>query len=240
MRKADRRRPTGCAAATRGAGGARPRRRLPGCAGSGPAGSPRSALMPGLAALHSPGTGNLHFGAVARAMKASCAAGRDVHARPPITAVRRERGQAVIAHPRVPTRGRVHRVRRAVVGPPGCTAGAPRIRASPRSADPTCGGRHRAARGARQMYPVPHRAAVPRRPPDQAHRWAGHARADRHAGRRRDATGALAPVRRTWPCTLGWPGTWWSPKRFWRTGLSELQRRRAAGPPSAPARGTCR
>jgi len=181
----------------------------------------------GLAGLHSPGTGIVDFGAVARAMERELRGmGVEFALGRTITAVRREHGQTVLAHARGAYRAAwsvlcagLWSDRLAV------SAGAspdPRI-------VPFRGGYLRLAadgppivRG--MVYPVPD--------PDLPFLGV-------HITRHIDGHVMLGPtamlvgardaynVRTLRPqdllSTLSWPGTWIVAKRFWRTGLGELR-----------------
>ncbi len=181
----------------------------------------------GLAALHSPGTGIVDYGAVAAAMErelrglgVTFALGRE------ITAIRRERGQAVLAHS-----GGCYLAAGSIVCAGlwadrlAVTAGAPPDpRILPfRGAYLRLAGHRPVLRG--MVYPVPD----PRLPFLGVH-LTRHVDGQVLLGPTAMLVGARDAYRvrtvrpRDLASTLGWPGTWVVAGRFWRTGLTELHR----------------
>ncbi len=180
----------------------------------------------GVAALHSPATGIVDFGAVARAMERGLRSGGVTFALGcTVSAVRREHGQTVITH-----RAGAYRAARSILCAGlwsdrlAVSAGAP---ADPRIV-PFRGaylrlsvGQPSVVRG--MIYPVP----------DPELPFLGV-----HVTRHIDGHVMLGPtamlvgardaydVWRLRPqdlfSTLSWPGTWIVAKNFWRTGISEL------------------
>ncbi len=188
----------------------------------------------GVAALHSPATGIVDYGAVAAAMERELRdAGADFALGREVTAVRRDRGRTILATSAGPI---------AAAWAIGCAglwadrlavrAGAP---ADPRIV-PFRGAYLRLAPGQGQIvrgmiYPVPD--------PDLPFLGV-------HITRRIDGSVLLGPTAllvaardgyRPWPATpaavprllgdlretLAWPGTWGVARRFWRTGISEIR-----------------
>jgi (S)-2-hydroxyglutarate dehydrogenase len=180
----------------------------------------------GLAALHSPGTGIVDFGAVARAMEQELRAKDVAFALGcEISAVRREGGQTILEHA-----GGRYRTASAIVCAGlwsdrlAVSAGAP---ADPRIV-PFRGAYLRLADGQPpvvrgMVYPVPD----PRLPFLGVH-------VHRHIGGHvmlgptamlvgaRDAYNLWTVRPRDLASTLSWPGTWVVARDFWRTGLSEM------------------
>jgi L-2-hydroxyglutarate oxidase LhgO len=181
----------------------------------------------GLAALHSPATGIVDFGAVARAMEQELR-GKDVTFALgcTVSAVRRERGQTILEHA-----GGRFRAAAAIVCAGlwsdrlAVSAGAP---ADPRIV-PFRGAYLRLAEGQRpvvrgMVYPVPD----PRLPFLGVHvtrHIDGHVMLGPTAMLigARDAYNAWTVRPRDLAGTLSWPGTWVVAREFWRTGLSELR-----------------
>jgi L-2-hydroxyglutarate oxidase len=164
----------------------------------------------GVAALHSPATGVVDFGAVARALADDVAArGGEVRLGADVDGVERRNGRTVV---------RVAGGEPVIAGGAVLCAGAAASRlAVAAGADPDPrivpfrGGYLRLAREARDLvrgliYPVPD----PRLP------FLGV-----HLHRRIDGEVDLGPTALL-TGGLGWPGTWRVAARFWRTGLQEL------------------
>ena len=172
----------------------------------------------GVAALHSPVTGIVDFGEVARALAADLAGRACAIVTGCGVERRRRRAAAALAlrHARGETRAALRRLlRRRWVGPAGGRGRRPPTRAScPSAALPAAAAR--APRpGARADLPGARPvAAVPGRAPDPAHRRRGVARPHRAARRRTPALGAHA---RAGPAPGGWRARWW------RTGLTEMR-----------------
>ena len=187
----------------------------------------------GVAALHSPATGIVDFADVARALAARARRAR----RPGRHRLRRRGRRAAQADgSRCATRRAETRARFAVF----CAGGA---------LGPAGGAGRRLARPAHRPLPRRLPAPAPERRdlvkgliypvPDPSLPFLGV-----HLSRHIDGevslgpTALLAPGRHL-PRTLAWPGTWRMARRWWRTGLTELQPRRQ--PPLArPRRGRVR
>ncbi len=188
----------------------------------------------GVAALHSPATGIVDYGAVAAAMERELRdAGADFALGQEVTAVRRDRGQTVLATSAGPIAAAW------AIGCAGLWADRLAVRAGA-PADPQIvpfrGAYLRLAPGQGQIvrgmiYPVPD--------PDLPFLGV-------HITRRIDGSVLLGPTAllvaardgyRPWPATpaavprllgdlretLAWPGTWGVARRFWRTGISEIR-----------------
>jgi (S)-2-hydroxyglutarate dehydrogenase len=181
----------------------------------------------GIAALHSPATGIVDFGAVARAMEQELRGqGVTFALGCTVTSVRREHGQSVVAHA-----GGSFQAAWSIV-----CAGlwSDRIAVSAgASPDPRIvpfrGAYLRLADGQRQIirgmiYPVPD-PELPFLGVHLTRQIAGHVL----LGPTAMLVGAR-DARRAWSVrpadllsTLSWPGTWGVARRFWRTGISELR-----------------
>ena len=197
----------------------------------------------GVAALHSPATGIVDFGAVARALEKELRGqGVDFALSTAVTGVRRDGSQTVLDH----SRGR-YQAGWAILCAGlwsdrlAVSAGAP---ADPRII-PFRGAYLRIADGQEpvvrgMVYPVPD-PELPFLGVHVTRHIDGHTLLGPTAllAGARDAY-RLAVVR---PGdllgTLSWPGTWKVARKFWRTGLTELAWRPAAGPSRRPARSTC-
>ncbi len=181
----------------------------------------------GRAALHSPATGIVDFGAVARAMERELrAAGVTFALGCPVTALRRCRGQAVITHA-----AGSYRAAAAIV-----CAGlwSDRLAVSAgASADPRIvpfrgaylrlsAGQPRVVRG--MVYPVPD-PELPFLGVHVTRHIDGHVMLGPTAMLvgARDAYNVWTIRPQDLLSTLAWPGTWVVAKNFWRTGISELR-----------------
>ncbi len=181
----------------------------------------------GLEALHSPATGIVDFGAVARALEAELRAKDVTFALGcTVTAVRRERGQTVVGHA-----GGGYRAAWSIVCAGlwsdrlAVSAGAP---PDPRIV-PFRGAYLRLAAGQPQVvrglvYPVPD-PGLPFLGVHVTRHIDGHVMLGPTAMlvAARDAYNPWLVRPRDLVSTLTWPGTWIVAKNFWRTGLSELR-----------------
>ena len=181
----------------------------------------------GRAALHSPATGIVDFGAVARAMEQELRGkGVTFALGCPISAVRREHGQTVIAH----TEG-TYRAAWSIVCAGlwsdrlAVSAGAPK---NPRIV-PFRGAYLRLAAGQPpvvrgMVYPVPD-PELPFLGVHVTRRIDGHVMLGPTAMLvgARDAYNPWSLRPQDMTSTLSWPGTWIVAKNFWRTGISELR-----------------
>jgi (S)-2-hydroxyglutarate dehydrogenase len=180
----------------------------------------------GRAALHSPGTGIVDFGAVARSMEHELRAmGVAFALGCTVGAVRRENGQTVLAHA-----GGSYRAASSILCAGlwsdrlAVSAGAspdPRIVPFRGAYLRLAAGQSRVVRG--MVYPVPD----PRLPFLGVHvtrHIDGHVMLGPTAMLvgARDAYQLRALRPRDLLSTLSWPGTWIVAKRFWRTGIHEL------------------
>lgn len=181
----------------------------------------------GRAALHSPATGIVDFGAVARAMEQELRGkGVTFALGCPISAVRREHGQTVIAH----TEG-TYRAAWSIVCAGlwsdrlAVSAGAPK---NPRIV-PFRGAYLRLAAGQPpvvrgMVYPVPD-PELPFLGVHVTRHIDGHVMLGPTAMLvgARDAYNPWSLRPQDMASTLSWPGTWIVAKNFWRTGISELR-----------------
>ncbi len=181
----------------------------------------------GRAALHSPATGIVDFGAVARAMEQELRGkGVTFALGCPISAVRREHGQSVIAH----TEG-TYRAAWSIVCAGlwsdrlAVSAGAPK---NPRIV-PFRGAYLRLAAGQPpvvrgMVYPVPD-PELPFLGVHVTRHIDGHVMLGPTAMLvgARDAYNPWSLRPQDMASTLSWPGTWIVAKNFWRTGISELR-----------------
>ena len=181
----------------------------------------------GRAALHSPATGIVDFGAVARAMEQELRGkGVTFALGCPISAVRREHGQSVIAH----TEG-TYRAAWSIVCAGlwsdrlAVSAGAPK---NPRIV-PFRGAYLRLAAGQPpvvrgMVYPVPD-PELPFLGVHVTRHIDGHIMLGPTAMLvgARDAYNPWSLRPQDMISTLSWPGTWIVAKNFWRTGISELR-----------------
>jgi (S)-2-hydroxyglutarate dehydrogenase len=181
----------------------------------------------GRAALHSPATGIVDFGAVARAMEQELRGkGVTFALGCPISAVRREHGQSVIAH----TEG-TYRAAWSIVCAGlwsdrlAVSAGAPK---NPRIV-PFRGAYLRLAAGQPpvvrgMVYPVPD-PELPFLGVHVTRHIDGHIMLGPTAMLvgARDAYNPWSLRPQDMASTLSWPGTWIVAKNFWRTGISELR-----------------
>ena len=180
----------------------------------------------GLAALHSPGTGIVDYGAVARAIERELRSqGVTLALGCAITAVRREHGRTVLEHA-----GGAYKVAGSIVCAGlwsdrlAVSAGAspdPRIVPFRGAYLRLAAGQPPVVRG--MVYPVPD----PRLPFLGVHVTShidGHILLGPTAMLvgARDAYSLRTVRPRDLLSTLSWPGTWIVAKRFWRTGLDEL------------------
>ncbi|MEA2404425.1 MAG: (S)-2-hydroxyglutarate dehydrogenase [Thermoleophilaceae bacterium] len=185
----------------------------------------------GLAGLHSPATGIVDFAAVARALADDVrAAGGAVITSCGVTDVRSRGARLALVHACGETRAR------AAVFCAGAWADRLAVRAGA-PADPRIvpfRGAYLRLRPERRelvrglIYPVPDRAL-----PVLGVHLTRHAGGEVLIG----PTALIAPARDAYSlwrvrpadlaATLGWPGTWWMARRFWRSGVTEL--RHAAG-----------
>jgi len=180
----------------------------------------------GLAALHSPGTGIVDYGAVARAIERELRSqGVTLALGCAITAVRREHGRTVLEHA-----GGAYKVAGSIVCAGlwsdrlAVSAGAspdPRIVPFRGAYLRLAAGQPPVVRG--MVYPVPD----PRLPFLGVHVTShidGHILLGPTAMLvgARDAYSLRTVRLRDLLSTLSWPGTWIVAKRFWRTGLDEL------------------
>ena len=181
----------------------------------------------GRAALHSPATGIVDFGVVARAMERELrAAGVTFALGCTVSALRREHGQAVITHA-----GGAYRAAAAIVCAGlwsdrlAVSAGAspdPRIVPFRGAYLRLAAGQPPVVRG--MVYPVPD-PELPFLGVHVTRHIDGHVMLGPTAMLvgARDAYNAWTIRPRDLLSTLAWPGTWVVARNFWRTGISELR-----------------
>jgi (S)-2-hydroxyglutarate dehydrogenase len=181
----------------------------------------------GRAALHSPATGIVDYGAVARAMERELrAAGVAFALGCTVSALRREHGQTVLSHA-----GGSYRAAAAIVCAGlwsdrlAVSAGAspdPRIVPFRGAYLRVSAGQPRVVRG--MIYPVPD-PELPFLGVHVTRHVDGHVMLGPTAMlvAARDAYNAWSVRPQDLLSTLAWPGTWVVVKNFWRTGISELR-----------------
>ena len=178
----------------------------------------------GIAALHSPSSAIVDFGAVVRAMSDELTgAGGEIRLGARVTAVRTESGRVAIslaggsrldADRAVRLRRPLRRSPRARVGPPAAPG------SSPSGASSGAAAGRRLVRGL--IYPVPDRRSVPRRPLHPTHRRRGWIEPNAVLALAREGYRWRTLSLRDVADTLACPGTWRMAARHWRSAIDEL------------------